>query len=59
MIVLRRIWMYRLPGQPYAQTVSFDRPVTAAEAREYLRLQVGDPLELWARSVDEVNQSSF
>jgi len=58
MIARRRTWLYRLPGQPYAQTVSFDRRVTAAKAREFLRRKVGDPLELWARSVSDVRQSS-
>jgi len=58
MIVHRRTWLYRLPGQPYAQIVSFDRRVTAVKAREFLRRKVGDPLELWARSVSDVKQSS-
>ena len=58
MIARRRTWLYRLPGQQYAQTVSFDRRVTAAEAREFLRHKVGDPLELWARSVSDLRQPS-
>ncbi len=58
MIARRRTWLYRLPGQQYAQTVSFDHRVTAAKAREFLRREVGDPLELWARSVSDVKHSS-
>jgi hypothetical protein len=58
MIARRRTWLYRLPGQQYAQSVSFDRLVTAAKAREFLRRNVGDPLELWARSVSDRRQSS-
>jgi len=58
MIARRRTWLYRLPGQQYAQTVSFDRRVTAVKARQFLRRKVGNPLELWARSVSDVKQSS-
>lgn len=58
MIARRRTWLYRLRGQQYAQTVSFDHRVTAAKAREFLRRNVGNPLELWARSVSDGRQSS-
>ncbi|HUD26987.1 MAG TPA: hypothetical protein VMQ45_14970 [Burkholderiaceae bacterium] len=58
MIVRRRIWLYRLPGQQYAQVVSFDDQVTAITARNFLRRTVGNPLELWARNVDDVKQAS-
>lgn len=58
MIVRRRIWLYRLAGQGYAQTVAFDNRVTAAMARKFLRSTVGDPLELWGRSgIDVTNLS--
>lgn len=53
MIVRRRVWSYRLPGQTYAQVISFERPVTAAIARESLRRSVGLPRDLWGRSGTE------
>jgi hypothetical protein len=59
MIVRRRTWLYRLAGQRYAQTVSFDDRVTAATVRIFLRHTVGNPLELWARSVTDVKQPSL
>jgi len=58
MIVRRRTWLYRLAGQRYAQTVSFKNRVTASGARVFLRRTVGDPLELWARSANDVKQPS-
>jgi hypothetical protein len=58
MIVRRRTWLYRLPGQQYAQVVSFDDRVTATTARDFLRRTVGNPQELWARSVDDVKQAA-
>jgi hypothetical protein len=54
MIVRRRTWMYRLAGQCFPQSISFSRRVTAAMARRHLRITVGKPLELWARSGDDV-----
>lgn len=57
MIVRRRIWLYRLAGQCFPQTISFADRVTAAMARRYLRRTVGNPLELWARSGDEAKPS--
>jgi hypothetical protein len=57
MIVRRRTWLYRLAGQRYAQTVSFNVQVTASRARAFLRHSVGDPLELWGRSVNDVKRS--
>lgn len=50
MLVRRRTWLYRLAGQTFAQIISFDRPVTAAKARDALRRSVGDPLDLWGRT---------
>jgi hypothetical protein len=47
-----------LPGQQYAQVVSFDDQVTATTARDFLRRTVGNPLELWARNVDDVKQAA-
>ncbi|BAP90009.1 uncharacterized protein E1O_28780 [Burkholderiales bacterium GJ-E10] len=54
MIVRRRTWLYRLAGQLHAQTVSFRDPVTASRARVFLRQSVGNPLELWARSANDL-----
>lgn len=49
MIVHRRTWFYRLPGQDFAQEISFETPVTATQAKEYLRRTFGQtPLELWS-----------
>lgn len=50
MIVRRRSWLYRLAGQRFVHSVSFDRPVTALAVRQLLKRTVGVPLELWARS---------
>lgn len=50
MIIRRRIWMYRLAGQAFAQAISFDHPVTAAKVRDVLRRSVGSPVDLWGRS---------
>jgi hypothetical protein len=58
MIVRRRIWLYRLPGQQYAQVVSFDDQVTATTARDFLRRTVGNPLELWGRSTSDLKTPS-
>lgn len=58
MVVRRRTWLYRLPGQSYAQTVSFRDRVTAARARTFLRSTVGNPLELWGRSKNDVKSAS-
>lgn len=49
MIVRRRIWLYRLAGQQFAQSITFATPVTASRARDALRRSVGMPLELWGR----------
>lgn len=54
MIVRRRTWMYRLAGQLLAQSISFDRPVTASKVRSALRLSVGLPVELWGCSSSDV-----
>lgn len=58
MIVRRRTWLYRLAGQCYAQTISFDDRVTAAMARRHLRSTVGNPRELWGRSGNDVTNLS-
>ncbi|MGE5337875.1 MAG: hypothetical protein ACM3PU_08595 [Gemmatimonadota bacterium] len=58
MLLRRRIWLYRLSGQRFAQSISFDDRVTAAMARQYLRSTIGDPLELWGRSKSEVLNAS-
>ncbi len=54
MIVSRRTWLYRLAGQQFAQTISFERPVTAAKVREVLRRSVGIPLDLWGRNSADI-----
>ena len=53
MIVRRRTWLYRLAGQMFAQAIAFERPVTAAAARNMIRRTVGKPLELWGRKQGE------
>lgn len=58
MIVRRRTWLYRLEGQRYPQSVSFDDRVTAAKARSFLRRTVGNPLELWGRNENDVKPIS-
>jgi hypothetical protein len=58
LIVRRRTWLYRLPGQRYPQVISFKDKVTATSARNLLRRTVGDPLELWARSANDVKLAS-
>lgn len=50
MIVRRRTWLYRLAGQRFVQSISFDFPVTAARVRDALRHSVGIPVELWGCS---------
>ncbi len=50
MIVKRRTWFYRLANQAFAETISFDQPVTAAKARDILRRSVGIPIDLWGRN---------
>ena len=56
MVVRRRTWFYRLAGQMYAQLISFDRPLTSSAARMALRRSIGNPLELWGRSRDDLMQ---
>jgi hypothetical protein len=58
-MVRRRTWLYRLAGQRYAQTVSFKDRVTATSARDLLRRTVGDPLELWARSANDIKHPAL
>lgn len=50
MIVRRRTWLYRLAGQKFVQSISFDHPVTAAMVRDALKRTVGLPVELWGRT---------
>lgn len=57
MIVRRRTWLYRLPGQTYAQVISFNTPLTASQARDTLRRTVGEPLELWGHSKADIQAS--
>jgi hypothetical protein len=47
MIVKRRTWLYRLAGQRFVQSISFEHPVTASWVRDALRQSVGIPVELW------------
>ncbi|MBL8488860.1 MAG: hypothetical protein JNK22_17475 [Rhodocyclaceae bacterium] len=54
MIVRRRTWLYRLAGQMFAQSIAFEKPVTAAAARDFIRRTVGKPLELWGRQRGEI-----
>lgn len=56
MIVRRRTWLYRLPGQRFVHSVSFKSPLTAAQAKEALRLSVGAPQELWGRSGGDLRE---
>jgi hypothetical protein len=53
MLIRRRIWLYRLSGQVFAQQISFERPVTAATVRRVLQRTVGHPMELWARGLGD------
>lgn len=53
MIVRRRTWLYRMPGENAIHSVSFKLPMTTAQAREALRRSVGSPLELWGRSLTD------
>ncbi len=51
MIVRRRTWTYRLSGQDFARTISFDMPLTAQKARESLIRTFGTaPLEIWGNT---------
>ncbi len=50
MIVRRRTWLYRLAGQKFVQSISFDHPVTAAMVKYALKRTVGIPVELWGRT---------
>lgn len=47
MIVRRRTWLYRLPGERAIRSISFKIPVTTAQAKEALKRLVGPPSELW------------
>lgn len=54
MIVRRRTWLYRLAGQAFAQTISFEQPVTASKVRDVLRRSVGIPRDLWGRNSSDL-----
>lgn len=50
MIAHRRTWQYRLPGEEFAHSITFDLPLTATKVREILRRMFGTPqIEIWAR----------
>ncbi|HWV18648.1 MAG TPA: hypothetical protein VNZ68_08760 [Rhodocyclaceae bacterium] len=57
MIVRRRTWLYRLPGERAIRSISFKIPVTTAQAKEALKRVVGTPSELWGRSLDDPGYS--
>lgn len=54
MIVRRRTWLYRLPGESAIRSISFKIPVTTAQAKEAIRRLAGSPSELWGRSLDDL-----
>jgi hypothetical protein len=54
MIVRRRTWLYRLAGQQFAQSISFEHPVTASMVINALRRTVGIPLEIWGRNQSDI-----
>jgi hypothetical protein len=56
MIVRRRTWLYRLPGQRFVHSISFKTPMTASQVKEVLRRSLGIPEELWGRSTGEVRE---
>jgi hypothetical protein len=51
MIVRRRTWLYRLPGQCFVRSISFKIPLTVAQVKAALRHTVGMPEEIWGRSM--------
>ena len=55
-IVRRRNWLYRMAGQKFVQSISFEHPITAAQVRNFLRASVGVPLEIWGRSSADLLQ---
>ncbi len=49
MIVRRLTWFYRVPGQNFAQKISFKTPVTASKVREVLRRTFhATAIEIWS-----------
>ena len=54
MIVRRRTWLYRMPGENAIRSISFRIPVTTAQAKEAIRRLAGAPTELWGRSLDDL-----
>jgi hypothetical protein len=59
MIVRRRTWLYRLPGERAIHSISFKIPLTTAQAKAALRRMVGAPKELWGRSPDDPGYSGI
>jgi hypothetical protein len=57
MIVRRRTWLYRLPGERAIHSICFKLPMTTAQAREALRRSVGMPTELWGRTLEDRGES--
>jgi len=57
MIVRRRTWLYRLPGQRLIRGVSFKTPLTASQVKAALRQTVGMPEEIWGRSMPDLRDS--
>jgi hypothetical protein len=53
MIVRRRTWLYRMPGESAIHSISFKIPMTTAQAKEALRRSVGAPMELWGRTLTD------
>ena len=56
MIVRRRTWLYRLPGERFVHSISFKMPLTASQVKSLLRQSVGMPEELWGRSSADVRE---
>jgi hypothetical protein len=49
MLVRRRTWFYRLPGEQFAHAITFKLPLTSARAKEALLKALGKrAAELWA-----------
>lgn len=57
MLIRRRTWLYRLPGQRFVHGVSFKTPMTASQVKEALRQSVGMPEELWGRNSSDLRDT--
>ena len=55
MIIRRRNWLYQLPGEREVHSVSFKIPLTLAQVRAELKRTVGNPSEIWGRSLDTLS----